>query len=222
MSVYIEYVCQVLATILGIIAWRWVRPAFLRWIIPVLIATVLNELVIVPYLVRHFPASRDLAYNLFSLLDMGVWLYVFYRIHAGVKPGRYIIAATVAIYLYSFVEIQIKGWTRLHTDSFRLYEIIILLLACTYLYRIFKMEYHRLMPDPLFWTSAACIIYHAVLFLNFTTLAENSYWYFNGADEVFIYLQAIGNIFYYLFLSFAFIACISSRSQASRMDSYQE
>lgn len=213
MFVYYENIFQSIAFLCGLAAFKVIKPYYLKWLVPLLGITVLNEVVVVPYITRNFSASRDLAYNIFSLLDMGIWLYIFFEVHKGRNIQKWIIPGGAVIYIYTFIEIYFKGWAVLHTDSFRLYEIVILLLSCSYLYGVFRKEYHKLVTDPLFWISAACISYHSVLFLLFTTLAEHSYWYFRGADEVFNYLQVIGNIFYYLFLSFAFVACITFKSK---------
>lgn len=217
MLLYYENIIQFIAFLCGLIAWKRVRPPYTHWIILLLGLTVVNESIIIPYVMYH---RRNVDYNVYSFFDMATWLFVFYQVHKGKAIQKIIKPAAAFLFLYSLMEIYWKGWGFLHTDSFRAYEIVILLLSCSYLYSIFRVEYHVLVYDPIFWIAAACIIYHAILFLNFTTLAENGYWFFKGSRKVFDVLQVIGNIFYYLFLSFSFFSCFNSKS--NKTDSCQE
>ena len=126
---------------------------------------------------------------------MGCWLYVFRQILRGRKIRRAILPAALILFVYSIIELQLRSWHHLHADSFRLYEVFILLLSCSYLYGTFRIDYYVLVRDPVFWICAACIVYHSILFLNFTTLSMNRYWYLPNANHIFDMLQAWGMLF---------------------------
>ncbi|PTQ98231.1 hypothetical protein C8P68_103392 [Mucilaginibacter yixingensis] len=205
------------AFITGLIACCYYRPFYFRLIVILLGITLFNEQVFTVYLIGRLHIHLNIAYNLFSLIDMGIWCYIFFRIYAGRRVQKLILPLTVVIFAYSFVELCFfKGWHVLHVDSFRVYESFIILLAIIYLYEILKKEYYNLTVDPVFWMCAACILYHSILILTFTLRLDAEYWHFTDAKKVFFFLQLITDASYYLLLCCMFISgIILSRRESS-------
>jgi hypothetical protein len=193
----------------GVYACFFFRPFYFKLVIALLFITILNELIIAPYITKKFTLyDRNIAYNIFSLIDMTVFFYIFFKIHIG-SIRKYILGAIVLVYIYSFVELFfLKGWRYFHTDSFSVYEIVIILLSLLYLYKLLKKEYYIAVIDPIFWLCSACLIYHSILIINFTTKADENYWRLKNALSVYILLQYIANISYYLILCCMFISGI--------------
>jgi hypothetical protein len=204
MSDYYPLILQALSLMIGLAAWNAVRPAF-RMLIILLAVTVLNEALVVPYLETKHQGYINLAYNLFSLLDMVTWFFLFYHIMSAGLMRKLTIVVAIFLLSASVTEIfLIKGWTVFHTESMRFYNLSIVLLSLAYFYNIISRRYYIMHTDPFFWICAACLIYHTLLFLNFTTLSEYNYWKMKYSDDVYYLLQNIANTCYYMLLICAF------------------
>jgi hypothetical protein len=203
----IEWACLVV----GLLCLRPWTPVPVKVITGLVLVTVINETWVAPY-VHFFPYyNKNTSYNIFSFLDMGAWFYLFYALF---PPGRkrWVLVAAAGVYAYSLVELcRPRGWVRLHTDSLRVYDLVMIAFSCIYLYGIARKEYHRVRTDPYFWLCAACLFYQCMLFLNFSTLGQSSYWLIEGARYIYYLLQAATNILYYLMISVAFIICYRSK-----------
>ncbi len=201
-------VLEVISFITGLITYKALRPKFLQLIVLILGITVIHECLVIPYLIRVSPTRINLSYNIFSLIDMLTWIYIFFRILSQTSFRNPVIILSALSILYSLIELTvIKSWFSPHTDSFRFYEISLILFTLFYIYLTIKEEYHNLLYDPLFWVCCAIIAYHSILFLSFTTIRERNYWHLKNAKEVFRVLQTINNICYYVLLCITFIIC---------------
>lgn len=191
----------------GLLFFKRLTPLSMRLIVGLLLVTVINETWVAPH-VHFYPYyTKNTSYNIFSLLDMGTWLYFFYTLFKG-WGRRVIVGLAVLVYGYSLLELcAAGGWTRFHTDSFRVYDLVIIGCACAYLFQIARMEYHRTWTDPYFWICSALILFHSIFFLNLTTMRESTYWLFREAGDIFHLLQGTANILYYLLISVAFVLC---------------
>lgn len=197
------------AFLTGAYACFFFRPYYFKLILALLLLTFLNEVFIAPFLNSKFSIHWNVAYNVFSLIDMSVWLFIFYTINTAYKIRKFIVPVAAAIFIYTFVELFfLKGWDVLHSDSFRLYEIFIIILAIIYLYKILKQEYYVIAFDPFFWMCAACLLYHSILILTFTIRKNAAYWHFKNAADVFFFLQILADTSYYLLLCCMFISGI--------------
>ena len=187
--------------------------AFLRWISLILLLTIINEGMI-QWLLYSGIRRNVIYYNAFSLADMTVWFIVFFLIHQK-KPYRvFIVTAFVVCMAYSLIELlYLKGWWHFHTDSFRLYDISMIIMALMYFYEKLKEVYHNLVADHVFWIAAACFLYHSLLFVTFTTQSQPDYWSLPNAGRFYNILQNTGSLFYYLLLSLSFFICYSRFSR---------
>lgn len=197
------------AFLTGLCACFFFRPYYFKLILALLLVTFLNEMIVAPLLNKEFSIHWNVAYNAFSLIDMSVWLFIFYKLNAGYKVQKFILPVGAFIFIYTFVELFfLKGWEVLHSDSFRMYEIFIIILSIVYLYRILRREYYVIAFDPLFWMCAACLLYHSILILTFTIRNNAAYWHFKDAAGVFSFLQILADTSYYLLLCCMFISGI--------------
>jgi hypothetical protein len=196
----------------GIYACFFFRPFYFKLVVALLVITIFNEGIIIPYIIKNEEITsynRYLAYNTFSLIDMAVFFYIFFNIFTGSAIKKYIAGAAVLVYVYSFVELFFfKSWTNFHTDSMSVYEIVLIILSIIYLYRLLKKEYYIAVIDPVFWLCCACLIYHCIFIINFTTLADKNYWHLEDAGFVSDLLVNIANTFYCLLLCCMFISGI--------------
>ena len=198
----------IITFIVGIYAYLFYRPFYFLPIIEIVLITIVNEGIVIPYVIsnKHY---TSVFYNIFSLLDMAVFSYIFLRIYSNSTIKKYIKWAIVLVYLYTFTEFFfLKGWKYFHTDSFRFYEILIIILSLLYLYNLLKREYYIVSIDPVFWLCCACLVYHSILIINFTTKADEAYWHLKNAHLAYILLQNIANTSYYLLLCCMFISGI--------------
>ncbi len=201
----VEFTCF----LCGFFAFSKLKPNYLKLIPLLLTLDICNELIIVPYTLQIHNINQNIGYNIFSFFEMSVWYYIFLHINRKSYLKKWILFLAFICFAYSYIEIiYLRGWRELHIDSLRLFNVSMIFFSCNYLYKILKEEYHELFVDALFWLSSACVIYHSMLFLNFTTMSENGYWVFKNADDVFYFLSDLGNIFYYLLLTIAFCSCI--------------
>lgn len=171
---------------------------------------VINELLIVPYISNQQNLNQNLFYNIFSFFEMATWFYIFIKFFQTGRRDKINIFSIFAIALcvfFSVFEIYQTGFLKLHINSLRLFDLLIIFFSCRYLFLILFKDFHDLFLDCFFWISSACIIYHSVLFLNFTTMSKNLYWFFNDSEKVFYFLIDIGNVFYHILIMGAFLAC---------------
>lgn len=200
----LAHVFQLLAFVAGLAVFRKAGLVYVRVLIVLLAITVINELVVVPYIKQNNLFNRNVAYNIFSLLDMAAWFFILHRIIQSRTGNRLTIVFAAVAFAWSFLEINSSGWNALHVDSFRFYEVAVILLSIYYLYTLMKREYYRFIDDPKFWLCSAVIIYHSVLFLSFTTLVENNYWNIPEANSIFVIFVNINNVIYYTLICAAF------------------
>lgn len=196
-----ENILELIAMTVSLVLVRFTKGGSFKWICFILIITVLNEMIIVPFCNK----TRNIAYNGFSLMDMLSWFMFFILIFPTKKTKRIIIFICASTMIYSLIEIIQKKWLNLHCDSRRVYDIIVILLSVYYLYTILRKEYHNLWLDSVFWACCACIIYNSVEFINFTALSENGeYWNLKNAWINYQILQTLANTLYYSFICLAF------------------
>lgn len=201
-------ILQLFALATGIICFKYIKPVFLRWIVPILFITCVNEIVMIRYIIPdHFPGKENLAYNIFSLPDMIVWLFIYFKSFKQRKWKKIIFSFGIILILVSLLDLYLNGWELFHIDSIILYEFFLIFLSIRYLYEIFTKEYHDLFTDIFFWIASACLLYHSILIINFTTMKVADYWKMQNAAAIFNILQMTANIFYYLLISFSFILC---------------
>ncbi len=200
------------AFLVGLLTWKSIKPTYLRAIVLMLGITALNEDVVVPYLKVKRIFDINAAYNIYSLVDMFCWFYVFYMILKEDVFKNYVRLAAIICMAYSLIELcLLKNWRNFHTDSLRLYYIFCILFVLRYFYLIQQKEYHLLYTDPLFFVATGVILYCSITFINFTTVAEHNYWNVKNARQVFHILQDVANSLYYPCLSTSFLVCYFSR-----------
>ena len=197
------------AAILGWVLFKYISPSFLKSL--VYLFTIASIVETVAFILRgnaHHARFSNLIYNLVSFVEIPIWYYLFYRINKGNIFSRLIPLVAFVILGYSFLESAfIKSWYVLHTDALRLHSVFIILLSISYLYRSLSIEYHNIFSDSFFYIVSACILYHGVLFVNLTTLAENRYWGNREVAEAFFLFQVVANYVYYILLCCSIIIC---------------
>lgn len=199
---------ELLSLATGLITYRVIRPVYFNVITVLLFLTVVTEIIIVPYVKVNDIFNRNIIYNVFSFVDMLSWYYVFFIILKGYNIRKWVPILAVVSFSWTAIELsKPNSWNYIHPDSFRFYECSIIFLSLTYFYEILKKNFYPVFSDPNFWICSACIIYHSLLFLTFTTLLENNYWSLKDADTIFLAIHNFTNIFYYTLISFAFISC---------------
>ena len=216
-------ICYIVALIAGLIAYKTIRPAFLKPIVFLLAITVLNECMIIPYFISLKKHATNICYNVFALIDMAIWFYVFYKINTKPSIRYFIIAGAIISFLYSFIELLfLKDWQHLHTDSMRLYGLIIIFLSACYFYQVMLKPYHNIFNDSIFWICAGCFLFHLILFINLTTLANAKYWNLKSAGFVQHLLQNIAIFCYYCCITIGFILCYYSNYLETKQKSRQD
>lgn len=212
-------VFQSIAFLSGLAAFNVARPVY-RMLIALVTLTVVNEIFIVGYLIEHSPRYINTAYNLFSLLDMITWYFYFYQLFNTCKERRIILGVALLSVLLSMAEIfYLKDWTIFHTETMRVYNLTIVFFCLYYFYKAMLKRYYHFMSEADFWLCVGALIYHMLLFLNFSTISEYNYWKVQYAPEVYYLLQNIANTCYYLLLTIAF-GCLMYR-QRKLKDQYQ-
>jgi len=203
---YYLTVIELVTFFTGVLTWKVIGPRRLRWVTVILGVTALNESLLVPLAEKYHLGNQNVLYNAFSLVDMCVWLYLFY-LAPGSRLYRWLVlAASDILVVYSLYELCVQtGWKRMHVNSFRVYELAVILCAVYYIRGLLQKDYHNLTTDFFFWCCAACIVYHGLLFLNFTTMAEHNYWKLKNAVDIFFILQDVAGICYYLLLCTGFL-----------------
>ena len=211
---YTSLILSSISFLVGLATIKFAKPTLLRLVIVILGITVLTET-----LSLKIPNNEvNNLYNIFSFFDMGIWFLVYYRIHKKEKAISWILLAEVFVLIFSLVE-SYYDWGHFHTWSLRLYNIVIIFFSVLYLYRLLFKEYYEISKDPVFFICVACILYHSLSFIKFTTISEFVFFKDRNAANVFFTLDAIANILYYLFLCVAFI--VSFYCQRKYLQSYR-
>ncbi len=208
-------IIEIVALLSGLIFYKTIRPDFLKIIAVLLIITVINECLIVPYIKMTGIINRNYAYNIFSLVDISIWFFTFYKIENNKTFKKVIVGAALICLAYTLLELTVlKSWELLHPDSFRVYNIIMVVMATRYFYIIMLKEYHNILLDSIFWISTGCFLFHFIFFVNITMLAEDKFWDEKTSRLIFNFLHNIANILYYNCLSIAFYVCYLNYNRA--------
>ena len=215
-------ICEIVAFIVGLIAYKTIRPAFLKPIVFLLSITVLNECLIIPYFISLKKNHNNFCYNVFTFIDMAIWFYVFYKINTKPSIRYFIIAGAIVSFLYSFIELTfLNDWQHAHCDSMRLYGLIIIFLSACYFYEVMMKPYHNIFSDSIFWICAGCFLFQLIFFINLTTLANAKYWNLKSSGFVQHLLMNIANFCYYWCITIAFILCYYSNYLETKQKSRQ-
>ena len=213
---------EIVAFIAGLIAYKTIKPTFLKPIVFLLAITVLNEYLVIPYLVSFKKGFNNYGYNVFSFIDMATWFYLFYKINTKPSIRYFIITGAIVSLSYSFIELTfLKDWRQLHTDSFRVYELIIIFLSTYYFYQVMLKQYHNIFGDSIFWLCAGCFLLHLILFINLTMLNNGQYWNLKSSSFVQHILQNIAIFCYYCCITIAFVSCYYSKYLETKQKSRQ-
>ncbi len=210
---------QLFGLITGFVFFRYLKPFYLRFIVALLFVTCVNELVLIPH--TKTAGETNLCYNLFSLIDIGTWLFIYYRFFKYRRWKTLVFTGGSVLILLSLADLVANGFNLFHTRSLIAYEVFIIFLSVRYLYGIFTREYADLFSDPIFWIVSACLLYHSILIINFTTITVRDYWKLENTLVIFNILETAANVIYYLIISFSFLLCFYCNRKYSKASSPQ-
>lgn len=189
---------EISALVFGLISWKKTKPETFRWLTMLLFLTVLNETILTDHRIPSLRLNNNLLYNIYSLADMFLIHWMFYKTKAFQKIRQFILISIGVNFIASFIELQFfSGWLQMHTQSFRLYNISSMLI-CLYYFRKVILEHKlSLRKDTIFIFSTGLFVYHALLFINFTTISIPGYWELPSAMLIFQILHLSANLIYY-------------------------
>lgn len=198
----ISKIFEIIALLTSLVAFKAIRPLYLRILVPLLILTVAVE----NYFSKIIEVNK--VYNVFSLVEMAVWFFIFFKILPRKNFRVGIAIAAILCFTYAFVEVMyMRSWLVFRTDSLRIYNLSIILFSTLYFFEINKKEYHNIFTDPLFWICTACFLFHLLFFFNNTIWGQFFYWKLTNAKAVYITLQSTANIIYYSLLCKGLLVC---------------
>ena len=193
--------------ITGLASLRFAKPVISIVLILLLFLTFLLEFKLTfikpTDFIKH---HRNLFYNIFFLVEATSWSVIFYSVFENPKIKKFIFPVFAAVLVYSIVELCfIRNWNTINTDSRRLYSLVVMLLSISYLYSTFEYDYFDVFMEPKFYLCSGCVLFHGIMFVNLTTMAENNYWKGFGSSDIFHTLQEIANCLYYFLLCCYFV-----------------
>ena len=209
---------EILAFAIGVVLYARLEVHFLKLFTWLLGIDALNETLIwLSSDVYHF---RNLLYNVFSFLDMSFFFYLFYSINDKGNARKIIVGVFACLYVFSLVELFMKGWMVFHVNSLRCYNVSMILLCCYFFYLLFGKDYFEISTDPIFYLLFGVFIYQSLLFVNFTTISFSKYWKLANARKYFKMMQNINNVCYYSLICVSFIISYYNRRRALARTSY--
>gem|GEM_PF-1986699 len=201
---------KIASFILGVIAYKTMTPVFVRSLLVLLFLTVLVETIELVFR-NELGNCRTFLYNIFSILEMLLWSYFFYRLFENNRRiSTLVMVVSICYFIFSLIEfIGPNGLKRFHVNSYRCYSISILLFSVIYLSQIIrKDEIYRPLNDCIFWLCAACIIFQSVFFVHLTVINMTAFQTDFESRRIFNLLLNLANIFYYSLICIAFSATI--------------
>ena len=198
-GIFIIYLC----TITGLIFINKIRPKFYSIIVVLLILTSCNETWVS---VINKGLNGVFYYNIFSIVEITCWCYIFYKINHLKKKGWHFFFI-FSIIIFSIVEIIFrKGF---HTYSYRLFSIFTIVTCLQYFYQLVEIEKKIVLwKDGTFWIMASLLIFHFVFFFYLTAIDIKEFRSAKDTLAAFRTVISIVNIIYYLMLSIGFL-CLS-------------
>lgn len=197
---YTSLIWSGISFLTGLATIKAVKPVFLK-----LMVVVFGITIIVEILALKLPGEpTNILYNIFYFIDMSIWFYIFYKIHQKQKAIKLVVLLEALAIIFGIIE-SYHRWGRMHTLSIRFYSIVIIFFSILYLYHALSKEYYEVFRDPVFYVCAACILYHSLTFIKFTTISEYIFFKDGIALKVFYTLDAVANFLYYPLLCAAFI-----------------
>ncbi|MDB5229661.1 MAG: hypothetical protein JWN76_466 [Chitinophagaceae bacterium] len=196
-------ISEIIATLMGLAAWKSARPEYLRIVIALIVLTCLMENTeeFLPHLVKR--RFRFLIYNIFSLIEISAWMMFYFNVFkASQRLKLFVIILGITSILFSLTELSIYStWFRFHVDSYRFYSLSMIFLSVAFLWKLMNLdEIYSIWTDPVFWFAAAAIIFHSVFFIHLTVINIKAFANDPGSISVFNTLLDIANVFYYLLL----------------------
>lgn len=204
----------------GMFLYNRLGNSFLKVFVWLLGIIALNETLILYYSSVYF--YRNLLYNLFSLLDMSFFFFLFYSINEKKGIRSVIVAVFILLYVATFFELFVDGWMTFHVNSLRLYNVCMILLCCYYFFMLFRKDYYEISTDPLFYLCFGVFVYQSILFVNFTTISYSRYWKLADARKYFKLIQNTANICYYTLICVSLIISFYNQRRVAAQDSYQK
>lgn len=190
----------------GLFCLRKNRPVILLLLFVLIFISAVNEVLLVPNSWYRWKIPPNVFYNVFSLFDIAVWMFIYYIIFKSRKLKLLVLSAGVFILTCSCAEIFfISSIDQLHVITLMWFSLISVLLSLLYFFLIYTKEIHRVGQDPVFWVCAAAICFHTMFFINLATIHQTAYWRLANAPLIFNILQSLASSSYYLFICTAFI-----------------
>ena len=211
---FVLFIVELLTLITGLFSLSKNRPVILYPILGLTLLALINENIIIAHSQQWWGISRNLCYNIFSLVEISAWSFIFYIIFSKYPNlKRFVIISWAFIIIYSLIELFfLYSFNEFHIRSYMFFCIFSLACACIYIVLVTIKDYHQLSTDPTFWLCAAAISFNSVFFINLLTIADSRYWKLSHATEIFDVLQSSALIIYYIFICTAFItSCYSYR-----------
>jgi predicted neutral ceramidase superfamily lipid hydrolase len=128
------FILELMTILSGLLFLRKGRPGSLYLILVAIILATLNENIIIHHSNHWWNISRNVFYNIFSLIDITLWTIVFFRIFSENKlMQKVVIIGSISILLYSLLEIfYIRSPNELHTDSLISWSAFVVVLCLVY------------------------------------------------------------------------------------------
>ena len=216
MNNYIPFILQSVCTLLGLITFKYIKPNRLKVLVLLLVISVLTEGCVLVFATNGL-VSRNLLYNIFSILDIMTWSFAFYSVFVNRSKKVLVLILGIVVLIYTLFELTIlESLYVFHTDSMKAYNLMIIFSSMIYLYDSLTVEYHNIFRDPFFFIVTGCLLYHSLFFITFTLQAEPQLWaeiermitYKDEqavkVDQNFFILINIANLFYYSLLCWSF------------------
>lgn len=189
-----------LATIIGLFSIKKIRPVIFAVLPLLLLVTSLNETWIT---VLQHRKQAMLFYNIFSLLELTAWCFVFYHTNKVFNKWLHV-SAWFLLLLFSIIEIATqKGF---HSTTYRVFSVYVIINCLIYFFSLVNTrKEHSIWKDGVFWLFTGALIFHVVFFFYLTALEYPEFRNAKEAMQAFRLIFDIINIVYYVMLARGFI-----------------
>lgn len=208
----ITFVLEILAMLTGLILYKKIKPVIYKLMIVLLVITVWNEGSSYYGLHDLLQLNKKASYNLFFLVEF-VIIAIIYSTAANNSPV--FIAFNVVVFLTAISLLIVSGLYQISPDYVSLICGSLILSGFYQLYKTYiNGDLSNLREDPLLYFTIGLIVAQFFLLFYINAKRIDSFREDKSWLTVFRALTTVGNIIYYLLISYSFICTSIYRRRA--------
>jgi hypothetical protein len=212
----LSFSVEIMAMVIGFLFYKKNHALFYKMLLLLLVLTVSNEGLSHYGFYKNWGINKMLGYNIFFILQFCLTAIMYISVLDKLSSKKTFMFFGGLVIIIALVLLFNSGWGVLNADFISLICLAMITCGFSYLYKIYATEkIFSLKTDSLFWFSLGMIITQFLLLLYINALRVDTFRKDEKSMDVFKIFNNIGNVIYYLCISYSFICYSIFRKRAS-------